>query len=118
MRKVMLLVGIAMLCVCCAPKMAQVRTMSAEDSDKAVSAWSDARCNSVMDKRDNVLLVAKILAGVGGASAITTAVPEWDENVRWGIGAGAATAAIVGGALLWYGEQKNDEFEENCEIVP
>ena len=77
---------------------------------------TDAACLELMDKRDGAQLAGKILAGVGGVSALATAPDSVPEGARWGIGAGAATAAAVSVGVLWYGERKSDAFERYCEV--
>jgi hypothetical protein len=76
---------------------------------------SDAACLELMDKRDGAELAGKILAGVGGVSALGTAPSQIPDGARWGIGAGAAASAAVSVAVLWYGERKSAEFERYCD---
>jgi hypothetical protein len=78
---------------------------------------TDADCLALLDRRDGAQLAGKILAGVGGVAALGTAPDAVPEGARWGIGAGAATAAAVGVAVIWYGERKSDEFERYCEVA-
>lgn len=78
---------------------------------------TDAACLDLMDRRDGAQLAGKILAGVGGVSALATAPESVPEGARWGIGAGAATTAAVSVGVLWYGEMKSDEFERYCEVA-
>lgn len=87
--------------------------------DRVLSQGSmtDAACVELLDQRDGAQLAGKILAGVGGVSALATAPDSVPEGARWGIGAGAATAAAVGVAVIWYGERKSDEFERYCEVA-
>jgi len=74
-------------------------------------------CTRLLEQRDNAQLAGKILAGVGGVSALATAPESIPDAGRWGIGAGAATAAAASIGVLWYGERKSDEFERYCEVA-
>lgn len=74
-------------------------------------------CARLLDQRDNAELAAKILAGVGGVSALSTAPDSVPEAARWSVGATAATAAAVSVGVIWWGARKGDEFEDYCEVT-
>jgi hypothetical protein len=78
---------------------------------------TDTACIDLMGQRDNGELAGKILAGVGGVGALAAAPESFPSGVRWGIGAAAATTAVVGVAVLWWGERKGAEFERYCEVL-
>ena len=85
---------------------------------RAIGGLSDAACVDLMGKRDDALLAAKILGGVGGVEALTAPVPQLGEVGQWAVGASAAGVAAVSVAVVWYGERKGAEFEEYCELTP
>jgi hypothetical protein len=102
----------------CAHHVAKARQLAYGADGKAGFVMSDQACQKLMEKRDRTLAASKVFVGLGGASALTTPVPALKDNpnATWGVAAGAATFSVIGGALLWYGERKNDEFEEGCEV--
>jgi|WetSurMetagenome_2_1015567.scaffolds.fasta_scaffold1269098_1 hypothetical protein len=78
-------------------------------------------CLKLMEQRDDAALAGKILAGVGGISALVTPPIEMEDeqtekNVRWGVGASAAVTAIVGVSLIWWSDNKGKELETLCEV--
>lgn len=75
---------------------------------------SSEQCLDLAERRDGALLAGKILAGVGGVAPLAAVPDEVPENARWGVGAGAATTAAVGVAVIWYGERKGEMFEAYC----
>ena len=100
----------------CSPVHVVVRARATTSRALDLGGMTDAQCVELMDKRDGAQLAGKILAGVGGVSALATAPDSVPDGARWGIGAGAATAAAVSVGVLWYGERKSDEFERYCEV--
>lgn len=76
-----------------------------------------ADCVKLLEQRDEAALAGKILAGVGGVSALAAAPESFPEGARWGIAAGAAATASVGVAVIWYSEMKASEFELLCSVV-
>jgi hypothetical protein len=78
--------------------------------------FSDAQCYALLKSRDNWLFTAKLLGGLGGASALITPIPQWNDAGRWALGASAAALTVGGVASAWIGESKNDEFEEFCKV--
>jgi hypothetical protein len=75
---------------------------------------STGECLDLAEKRDGALLAGKILAGVGAVTPLAAVPDEVPENARWGVGAGAATTAAVGVAVIWYGERKGQMFTAYC----
>jgi hypothetical protein len=76
-----------------------------------------ADCVKLLEQRDEAALAGKILAGVGGVSALAAAPESFPEGARWGIAVGAAATASVGVAVIWYSELKGDEFDLLCSVV-
>jgi hypothetical protein len=75
---------------------------------------STGECLDLAEKRDGAALAGKILAGVGGLAPLAAVPDEVPESARWGVGAGAATTAAIGVAVIWYGERKAEMFEAYC----
>lgn len=89
----------------CAPAIPRSAVHVRPTTSRAIEpgGLTDADCLTLMDLRDNAQLTGKILAGVGGVSALATAPDSIPEAGRWGIGAGAATAAMRSARNWWRG---------------
>lgn len=105
----MRLLIIALLLASCAPSVYRVARPRGDSPQ--------VDCVELMDRRDGAALAGKILSGIGGVSALVTAPDSMPENARWGIGAGAASIAIVGVSLVWYADRMSDRFDDFCEVV-
>lgn len=78
---------------------------------------TDAQCAALLAERDRAILAGKVLAGIGGVSALGTAPDSVPEAARWAVGATAAASAAVGVVVIGYGEAKAREFERYCELA-
>jgi len=113
-----MLIGITVAMVACAV----TGVPRARRGVRALGGMTDDQCVALMEKRDDVLLAAKILGGVGGLGALATPLVDMEDdrkeqNAQWGIAAGAGTVSAVAVGVLWYGERKSQEFELYCEMA-